>query len=506
MDTSSAKTDGVSVTRLPQHVAVDPKKATPDDASIQSPTPPYSVMSESEKIFTIVLCSAVNFLSPVAGNMYYPALGPLARDMNVSKSTMNLTITVFKVVQGIAPLLTATIADQNGRRPVVLICLVLFLGSNIGLALQTNFAGLMVLRCAQSFGSSSGSVVANAAVADLVTRGERGKYMFYSSLGMAIGPAVGPILGGVIVQFLGWRSSFWFLAIIAGVIVLLMAMFLRETCRAVTGNGSIPPQRWNRSILQMVKVKNGPTPNHATRTVFKRRPSLLDVLKIVMHRHIGLLVLCSTLRFSGSIAVLGTLPALLERKYRYNPLQIGLCYIPFAVGGIVTRWTVGTVTDWNYRRHAQRNDVEVRPNEQQELRDIPIEKARLQITIPLMYLSSCSVLAYGCTMSYDVHIAAPLVFLFLLGNTDAGVTNTLKMLVMDLHTSRPATATAAMNSFKNLVGAGSVAAALPLINAIGIGWVGTIICFLWLLATPALWILYFKGHVWRQRQEVQVYD
>ncbi|KAH8432709.1 uncharacterized protein LDX57_010336 [Aspergillus melleus] len=285
-----------------------------------------------------------------------------------------------------------------------------------------------------------------------------------------------------------------------------MAMFLRETCRAVTGNGSIPPQRWNKSILQMIKGQNGLSPNYATRTVFKRRPSLIDVLKIVMHRHIGILVLCSTVRFSGSIAILSTLPALLERNYHYNTLQIGLCYIPFAVGGIVTRWTVGTVTDWNYRRHAQRNDVEVRSNEQQELREIPIEKARLQITIPLMYLSSCSVLAYGWTMSYNVHIAAPLITLFLLGNTDAGVTNTLKMLVMDLHTSRPATATAAMNSFKNLIGAGAVAAALPLINVVGIGWIGTIISLLWLLVTPALCILYLKGHAWRERQQVQVYD
>lgn len=364
----------------------------------------------------------------------------------------------------------------------------------------------MVLRCVQSFGSSSGSVVVNAAVADLVTRAERGKYMFYSSLGMTVGPALGPVLGGVIIQFSGWRSSFWFLAILSGTIVLMMAIFLRETCRAVTGNGSIPPQSWNKSVMQILKRKDHPTPDYSTRTVFKRRPSLLDVFRIVMHRHVGLLVLCSTVRFSGSTAILSTLPALLERKYNYNPLQIGLCYLPYAAGGIVTRWTVGTVTDWNYRRHAQREGVEVCSNEQQDLRDIPIEKARLQITIPLMYLSSCSILAYGWVMRYDVHVAVPLVFLFLLGNTAAGVSNTLKMLMVDLHTSRPATATAAMNIFKNLIGAGAVAAALPVIDAVGIGWAGTIIAVLWVIVTPALWTLYLRGHIWRRQQEVGIYD
>lgn len=95
-NSSSAKTDETPATRRSQHVAVDEKELTPEDVL---PSPPYTVLSEREKISNIILCSAVTFLSPVAANMYYPALGPLARDMNVSQSTINLTITVFKVIR-----------------------------------------------------------------------------------------------------------------------------------------------------------------------------------------------------------------------------------------------------------------------------------------------------------------------------------------------------------------------------------------------------------------------
>ncbi|KAL4889906.1 MFS general substrate transporter [Aspergillus ambiguus] len=464
---------------------------------------PYSILTEREKIYNILLCSLVNFLCPVANNIYYPALGPLSRAMHVSRTEINLTITIFKVVQAFTPLLIASYSDRNGRRPVLFACLVIFLASNIGLALQRHYATLLVLRCLQSFGSSSISLLASASVADLVTRAERGKYLFYSSLGVTIGPAIGPIIGGLLIQFLGWRSAFWFLAILTGPIILSTIVFLRETCRAVTGNGSIPPQCWNQSILQLVRRKHQREPDYDSRTVYKRRPSFMDVIKIVGTRHVGLLIICNTIRFSGSMAILSTLPAMLEEKYHYSPLQIGLCYIPYVAGGIATRWTVGTVADWNFRRHAHQHGVDIVQNQQPEIDDVPVEKARLQIAIPLMYFSSIFALGYGWIMNYNVHIAGPLVLLFLFGNTGTGISNSIKMLVIDIHTTRPATATASMNSMKNLVGAGFVAAAMPLIEVIGIGWVGTICAFMWLLVTPPLWILYFKGHEWRKRRGIQ---
>lgn len=93
-----------------------------------------------------------------------------------------------------APLLTARFSDLKGRRPVIIASLLVFFGSSIGLALQTEFPALLVLRCVQRFASASAMVISGTSRVDLVTRGERGKYMFYSSLGTAIGPAIGPTL------------------------------------------------------------------------------------------------------------------------------------------------------------------------------------------------------------------------------------------------------------------------------------------------------------------------
>ena len=70
-------------------------------------------------------------------------------------------------------------------------CFVLYIAANIGLALQNNYAALMVLRCLQSAGSSGTIALANAVVADVVTPAERGIYIAYTSVPPMIGPTLG---------------------------------------------------------------------------------------------------------------------------------------------------------------------------------------------------------------------------------------------------------------------------------------------------------------------------
>lgn len=75
-----------------------------------------------------------------------------------------------------------------------MLCFVVYLGANIGLALQNDYAALLVLRCLQSSGSSGTVALGSAVVADLSTRAERGKYIGYVSMGVTLGPALGPVI------------------------------------------------------------------------------------------------------------------------------------------------------------------------------------------------------------------------------------------------------------------------------------------------------------------------
>lgn len=345
--------------------------------------------------------------------------------------------------------------------------------------------------------------MATATIADLITRAERRKYMAYGSLGFTFGPAVGPVLGSVLTQFLGWRSIFAFLAIVAATLLTLILAFLPETCRAMVGNGSVPAPWWNRSCLQWLRLsfQSGTiAEDRGTLVSPCHRPSLWDSIRITRQRSTGLLILASTTLSSGSTAILANIPALFEDHYRFNALQVGLCYLPDAIGALSAPWTVGTLADRNFRRCCRLAGITVARNQQtpQQLLSMPLEKARLQLMLPLVYVSAGVLTIYSWVMQMRVHVAGPLIPLFFLGNVISGARNSLAMLIIDIHAQRPATASASLAFFRSLAGAGVAAAMVPLIKAIGIAWTGTLVAATWLIVSPTIFTMHRYGHNWRR--------
>ncbi|PLB45831.1 putative MFS transporter [Aspergillus steynii IBT 23096] len=468
--------------------------------------PPYCVLSERAKISTMLAASFAGMISPMSASIYYPALPTLANDMHVSNTLINLTVTTYMIFQGIAPSFTGSLSDVYGRRPAYIISFTTYVGANIGLALQNNYAALMVLRCLQACGSSGTIAIGSAIVADLSTRAERGKYIGYATIGMTLGPALGPVVGGLLSQFLGWRWIFWFLTILGGVLLVGFVVFVPETCRAVVGNGSVGAQRWNRTVWGILRRKGeGNERGIDYETVQKggRRPNPLTSVRIATEKETGLILLYGALLYCGFMIVISTLSAQMESRFGFNAIQIGLCYLPFGVGTLTSRWTVGRALDWNFKREADRQGLSVAKNKQQDIREFDIEAARLKVTIPIVYAACLSIIAYGWVMDYQTSLAGPLVMLFFTGHLTTGAFTTLSTLVVDVHRQSPATAVAANNLVRCLLGAGAAAVGTPLIDRIGIGWTATFVAGVWAVFSPILWVVYRWGHAWREEMRVK---
>lgn len=86
-------------------------------------------------------------------------------------------------------------ADQAGRRPTYIICFTIYVAANIGLAVQSSYTSLIILRCLQSAGISSTLALAAASVADIATKEERGLWMGITMSGTFVGQAFGPVIG-----------------------------------------------------------------------------------------------------------------------------------------------------------------------------------------------------------------------------------------------------------------------------------------------------------------------
>jgi hypothetical protein len=57
----------------------------------------YSIFTISQRRFIVFMASWAGFFSPVSSQIYFPALITLGRDLHVSNSLMNLTLTSYMV-------------------------------------------------------------------------------------------------------------------------------------------------------------------------------------------------------------------------------------------------------------------------------------------------------------------------------------------------------------------------------------------------------------------------
>jgi len=120
----------------------------------QAPSIPYSTFAKAEKRLICFLIAFAAMFSPLSSFIYYPAITSLSKDLHVSIELINLTITSYMIVSGIAPAVIGDLADITGRRWIYILTLLIYCAADVGLALQRSWPALLVLRMVQSVGSS----------------------------------------------------------------------------------------------------------------------------------------------------------------------------------------------------------------------------------------------------------------------------------------------------------------------------------------------------------------
>ena len=59
--------------------------------------PPYSIFTPRAKIFIVVAVSISSLISPFGATTFYPALDVIARDLGVTPTLINLSLTTYMV-------------------------------------------------------------------------------------------------------------------------------------------------------------------------------------------------------------------------------------------------------------------------------------------------------------------------------------------------------------------------------------------------------------------------
>lgn len=181
-------------------------------------------------IFLLGLLSAFPLLST---DMYLPAIPLLKESWGESLSTINYTLVGFFISYCICLLIYGPLSDRFGRRPPLLVGIVIYIIASLLCAAADNAVSLIVFRIFQAAGAAAASTISLAISKDIFKGNERQRILAYIAMIMALAPMLAPVLGGWIMLLFSWHSIFIFQAMI-GAAALFRVCQMPETLEKVS--------------------------------------------------------------------------------------------------------------------------------------------------------------------------------------------------------------------------------------------------------------------------------
>ncbi|ATM01137.1 Bcr/CflA family drug resistance efflux transporter [Aeromonas sp. CA23] len=193
----------------------------------------------------ILLLVLLVLFSPLAIDIYLPAIPQMAEQLGAEVTLMQGTITWFLFSMGLGQLLVGPLADRYGRKPIALGGVLLYGLSALAAGFAASLGELMLARVLQGFGACATSVAAFSVVRDSYGPKKSGQMISYLNGAICFIPALAPLLGGWLTAKAGWSANFWFMAGYAVVVGSWLLWRMPET-RPDETSSSGPLISWSR--------------------------------------------------------------------------------------------------------------------------------------------------------------------------------------------------------------------------------------------------------------------
>ncbi|CBL46462.1 Putative transporter [gamma proteobacterium HdN1] len=135
---------------------------------------------------------------------------------------------IYMLAQTVVIPIYGKLADQYGRKPVLLGGTLLFLIGSAACASAWDMPSLIIFRAIQGLGAGSIMATVNTLAGDLFEVRERARVQGWLSSVWGLSAIAGPTLGGILVEYVSWRWIFLVNLPVGAVALVMIGVFLHE--------------------------------------------------------------------------------------------------------------------------------------------------------------------------------------------------------------------------------------------------------------------------------------
>lgn len=189
----------------------------------------------------VVFLGMLTAITPLATDLYLPALPIMPGELNTTASNIQMTIGIMTFGVALGQLFGGPISDTMGRKLPLIIGNLLCVISGIICAYAPSIEILLLGRFLQGLTGSVGVVISKAIARDFASGQELTKLFALLMMVNGLAPVLAPLVGGQLLLFTTWRVIFVILALFS-TILLVGSLLFRESLpkeKRITGGVNV---------------------------------------------------------------------------------------------------------------------------------------------------------------------------------------------------------------------------------------------------------------------------
>lgn len=187
-------------------------------------------MSEDKtnRMTVLLVATIASFLTPFMASSVNVALPVIASELAANAIMLSWITTSYLLTSAMLSVPFGRIADIYGTKKIFILGIIIFTIATLFASFSPSVEFLIFARVLQGAGSAAIFVTGLAIITHAFPPGEVGKAIGLNVSAVFIGLVMGPVLGGVLTQYIGWRSIFYLIAPLGVLATVLVIWKLKE--------------------------------------------------------------------------------------------------------------------------------------------------------------------------------------------------------------------------------------------------------------------------------------